>query len=183
MNQYIIIDNFLNDPHDVRKCRALILPFWKKCDHPFPDSLADFGGYRTEYLHSLDSELYQEVKNKIISSINILTNFKANIIDIKTHYSFQYTDKTFKLPQWHLDTQPPSEFSEVIAGVIYLNPNPPRNSGTILKIDGKKKVIENKFNRLLLYNGNVEHTLHRSFGKTKDDSRLILNTFTYLNYY
>lgn len=179
MNDYIIIDNFLNDPFDVRDCRALILPFWKKEDHPFPGSLGKFGGYRTEYLHGLDSELYREVESKLLCAIRIMKNFNANLDHISTHYSFQYTDRKFKLPDWHCDQDPPDGMSEVIAGVIYLNQNPPRNSGTILKINGKKKVIENKFNRLLLYDGRIEHTLQRSFGRTKHDSRLILNTFTY----
>ena len=183
MNNYIIIDNFLNDPEDTRN-RGLILPFWKKEDHPFPESLGALGegGYRTEYLHTLDTELYKEVDSKLVCAINILTNFRANLNNTDTHYSYQYTDRSFKLPFWHRDNDPSPGMSDTIAGVVYLNPNPPRNSGTILKIDGKKKVIENKFNRLVLYNGLIPHTLQRSFGRTKHDSRLILNTFTYLNF-
>jgi len=178
MNEYIIIDNFLNNPFDVRDCRALILPFWKKEEHPFPESLGEFAGYRTEYLHGLDSELHCEVESKLLCAIRIMTNFNSNLDHISTHYSFQYTDRKFKLPDWHCDQDPPDGMCEVIAGVIYLNQNPPRNSGTILKINGKKKVIENKFNRLLLYDGRIEHTFQRSFGRTKQDSRLILNSCT-----
>ena len=98
MNDYIIIDNFLNDPFDVRDSRALILPFWKKEEHPFPESLGKFSGYRTEYLHILDTELYREVESKLLCAIRIMKNFNANLSNISTHYSFQYTDRKFKLP-------------------------------------------------------------------------------------
>lgn len=185
MQKYLVIDNFLNDPNDVREYRSLILPFWDKQNHPYPDSLSDFPGYRTEYLHQLDSELFNEVSNKLKCAIQIFTNFSVNVSDVQTHYSFQYTTKNLNrsLPQFHVDIGM-NEYNTLIAGVIYLNPKPPKNTGTILNLNGKKQIIENKFNRLLLYDGrNVQHSIQRSFGKTKYDSRLVLSNFTYLNCY
>ena len=93
MNDYIIIDNFLNDPEDTRD-RGLILPFWKKKDHPFSESLGALGegGYRTEYLHTLDTELYGEVNSKLVCAINILTNFRANLKYHENIISGKYQD-------------------------------------------------------------------------------------------
>jgi len=60
------------------------------------------------------------------------------------------------------------------AGVVYLSPNAPLNSGTI--VDGK--LVENKFNRLVLYRANIIHSpSSHPFGMTVDDSRLTLNLF------
>tara|TARA_R100000008_G_C3496553_1_gene121459 strand:+ start:100 stop:645 length:546 start_codon:yes stop_codon:yes gene_type:complete len=176
MQKYLVIDNFLRDPLDIRN-KGLKIPVYNKDTHPYTESLGSFPGYRSKYIHEYDKSLYSELSTKIINAIQILTNFSVNTKDYNTHYAYQYTGNNVK-PSIHTDTGKEG-YEYVFGGIIYLNPNPPRNSGTMLLLDGKREVIDNKFNRLLLYRGDeIEHSLVRSFGRNRFNCRMIISTFT-----
>ena len=179
MARYLVIDNFLDDPLDIR-LRGLHLPFFDKHSHPYKESLGQFPGYRFPYIHTLDTELYQELVFKVCRSIDIFANREVDTSDCATHYAYQYTDRKMNriLPAFHY-VEPEVGYRYAFGGIIYLNPNPPRNCGTALLIDGKKEVIHNKFNRFLLYCGSgVMHSVVRSFGRDKYNSRFVISTFT-----
>lgn len=66
-----------------------------------------------------------------------------------------------------------------IAGVVYLSPDPPKNAGTSI-LDGKNNQfvnVENKYNRLVAYDGFRIHALSDVFGTSKETGRM---TFTFL---
>ena len=65
------------------------------------------------------------------------------------------------------------------AGVIYLNKEPPnaQETGTWLVIDHKIKKIPNAFNRLIMYDGALEHSPGGTWGETWDDCRLVITIF------
>lgn len=179
MARYIVIDNFLDDPLDIR-LRGFHLPFYDKHSHPYKESLGEFPGYRSPYIHTVDTELYQELVLKITKSLGIFANSEVDTSECVTHYAYQYTDRKMNriLPDFHYD-EPEVGYRYAFGGIIYLNPDPPRNCGTVLLIDGKKEVIHNKFNRFLLYCGSgVRHSVVRSFGRDKYNSRFVISTFT-----
>ena len=60
------------------------------------------------------------------------------------------------------------------AGVVYLYPDPPENTGTTLIIDETSHSIENKYNRLLAYDGYNIHGPSNFFGNTKKCGRIDL---------
>jgi len=65
-----------------------------------------------------------------------------------------------------------------VAGVVYLTPNAPKTAGTSV-LDGKNNQftnIENKYNRLVAYEGSRIHALSDTFGDSKDTGRM---TFTF----
>jgi len=65
-----------------------------------------------------------------------------------------------------------------IAGIVYLTPNAPLNSGTSI-LDGKNNQfvsVENKYNRLVSYDGSRIHALSDVFGDSKETGRM---TFTF----
>ena len=64
----------------------------------------------------------------------------------------------------------------ILAGVIYLNPTPinPLETGTWFTIDNQIKKIENKYNRLVLYDGADIHSAGSAWGDNWDDCRLTL---------
>lgn len=71
---------------------------------------------------------------------------------------------------WHQD------LGSTCAGVIYLNKNPEPNTGTLLNIDEEIVTIENKFNRLVLYDASILHRVQNTFSLDKDP-RLTLTIF------
>lgn len=65
-----------------------------------------------------------------------------------------------------------------ISGIVYLNPEAPMDSGTSI-LDGKNNQfvnIENKYNRLVAYDGRRIHGLSNTFGDSKETGRM---TFTF----
>lgn len=65
----------------------------------------------------------------------------------------------------------------IFAGVLYLSKNPKPHSGTILEIDGSKVSIENRFNRLVIYNSAIRHSVEGTFGNSLETCRSTLNFF------
>lgn len=68
------------------------------------------------------------------------------------------------------------------AGVIYLSPNPPENSGTSFFADVNTKMaeIENVYNRFIFYPSDILHGPTNPFGETNEDSRLTLTFFAFI---
>jgi hypothetical protein len=64
------------------------------------------------------------------------------------------------------------------AGVLYLTPNPPPNSGTVF-YDGDKEIgyVENVYNRLTLYPATIPHRIKESFGDEITSGRLVYTVF------
>lgn len=155
----IVIDNFYDDPNAIRTF-ALDQSYDVKGNYP---------GKRTK------SYLSAEAKEKIQS---VLGEVSWHDIDGGTG-SFQYT--TALETSWiHKDT---TEW----AGVCFLTPNAPLDSGTILykhrEIGNEKEVydltkfekdtiISNVYNRLILYRGDLLHKSNNYFGLEKNDARL-----------
>lgn len=128
-------------------------------------------GYRTDNLHYIDEffnsyfyyNLYKKLFNKyMLSEISHVSEayFHLTTEDIKS-------DETW----YHQDTPC------LYAGVVYLSKDPPKDSGTILKVDGKEVALENVFNRLIIYNANLTHRPANSFGDSFESARATLVFF------
>lgn len=181
MKNYLIIDDFFDNPNNIREY-ALNQKFYSPEEHPY--NIFNFPGVRTTYINELDYNLWNNIFNKILLSISQLTN---NYIDLDFYdqwnwSSFSQTFEDLKeyLPLWHRDFI--DDDSLYFVGVCYLNPNPPKNSGTMIKVrDGNEHIIENKFNRFLIYSNDLVHSSQGSFGKNKNDARMVLTHATKLS--
>ena len=97
--------------------------------------------------------------------LTITSYFHITTESTKNGFSDFWTDR------FHKDYLP-------CAGVVYLNPDAPLNAGTSI-LDGPKNQfvnIENKYNRLVAYDGYYIHGLSNVFGDSKETGRL---TFTF----
>jgi len=63
------------------------------------------------------------------------------------------------------------------AGLIYLHNNPQSNSGTILYINEKKTIIENKYNRFINYSSSIPHSPEGFYGDNIHNARMTLTYF------
>lgn len=168
----LVLDNFFDNPDTIRSI-ALQQTFFNKEEHP--GDIAEFPGMRTDYINNLNPELYEAL-------VQAELNCVSRIVDINkyteywTKFSFSYTPKGVGLDMHRDFEEGWNGFNTFYGGVIYLNPEPPSNSGTI--VEGE--IVDNVYNRYVMYDATCLHGLQDSFGKCKEDSRLVLTHFIYL---
>ena len=66
------------------------------------------------------------------------------------------------------------------AGLVYLTPNPPSNTGTSFYDDNRNLLssVENVFNRMIFYNARNMHGPTDLFGDNKENGRMTLTFFS-----
>lgn len=115
----IVIDNFFTNP-DIVRDYALSLEDWHK------DEELRWPGIRTKILHTFDREKHDELAWSIYNSLpkNIAENCD----------SFEKFDVMFQLVgEEYIDGWIHDDGTDLhFAGLVYLTPNPPPNSGTSL---------------------------------------------------
>jgi hypothetical protein len=163
---YILIDNFFKNPDVVRQ-----FALSKSNQYAKSSEKTGWKGYRT----SVDNiELMDYIKNKLIDIDDKFINFVID--ECYFHYSLETTknelNNNFEKKRLHKD-------SSELAGVIYLTPNPIKNSGTTLHNDNTdlEDVIDNVYNRFVLYNGKKLHGPQDTFGDSIENARFTLTIF------
>lgn len=187
----IIIDNFYKNPDEVRNY-ALLQDF---------DYTGNFAGFRT--LRSYENiELYEKISFYINKLGYKIINFNIDTFG-DSNCSFTYSTSNDIARTWiHVDNFANDANKQLplvgISGVLYLTPNAPLNSGTILyefnyhdnlydpsiPVDSytfdntkwkKIDIIGNVYNRLILFNAKIYHSINRLFGTNKYNGRLTQN--------
>jgi len=176
---YIIKDNFFEDPDSTREF-ALNQTFYTKENHPqlARDSkgINRFPGHRTDFFNDIKSKFFNEIHNKLIPEVSKLENdnvyhkYERFNLQISFSYtlegalSFRHTDNIEK------------GYKVRYGGLVYLYPDPPKKSGTTLFLN-ETTYLDNKYNRFVLYNSNIEHEPTDNFGTDINNSRLVLTIF------
>tara|TARA_R100001463_G_scaffold107424_2_gene161999 strand:- start:147 stop:680 length:534 start_codon:yes stop_codon:yes gene_type:complete len=171
---YIIHDDFFENPDNIRK-EALSKKFYTKENHPY--DIFSFPGYRTDYFNDIDSQFYNTIHDKIIPHVSKLENVKhpsEKYKDFNLQISFSYTLKG-ALSLRHTDDILEG-YKVKYGGLVYLNPDPPKKSGTTLYLN-ETTYLDNIYNRFVLYNSNIEHEPTDNFGTDINNSRLVLTIF------
>jgi hypothetical protein len=127
MNYYpiTVVDHFYENPDEIRKF-ALSQSF-EYC-HQIKDISYTFPGSRTQDLSIIHPELFQKVCHKLTS---LFHNFEHDVLRWQITTCFQSVTKDFERGVIHHDA------NTVFAGVLYLTPEPSKNSGTTLYKEGK----------------------------------------------
>ena len=193
----IVEDNFFENADEVREMALSRLFFWGNIKrNAFP-------GMRTLYQKE-DQVFRVNIKNRLEKILNrdiwaTSTTSGSMCFTI----GFEHNEKT----NWiHQDVSGQTQKKEIqtggeaYAGLIYLTPNPPANSGTELIMfpdpiglyateivqvpqdGGRPHVqVENVYNRLILYPARYWHRpMVSGFGTNKKNARLIMNLFLIL---
>lgn len=177
LSDFIVIDDVFENPDQIIEY-AKTLKFYTNDEHPFfPKS--KWSGHRTEYLENLDREAFHKILNPVLTkTINKFMNETENQFQCSFEYvasaAFHYlTENDIYNETWsHKD-----EKDSLLAGVVYLAKNPKENSGTVVFKNENEVVVENKFNRLVLYRANYLHHPQVGFGKDLEDGRLTFTIF------
>ena len=168
----LVIDNFFNNPDLIRNI-ALEQKFYSKDNHP--ENIGSFPGMRTNYINTFDENLYNSLVQSEINFVGKLEDL-GKYSEYWTKFSFSYTTKGIGLQKHRDFSEGWGGFKSFYGGIIYLNPEPPANSGTIVE----DEVIDNVYNRYVMYNATCLHGLQDSFGETRENARLVLTHFIYL---
>jgi hypothetical protein len=156
----IIIDNFLTEPDRIRE-EALMVDYTKA-----PLNYPGWKGFRCLYTNMVGMELNELIKNK-------LDEMDPKFIGSYLRCSFHYTLDEDMSNTIHTD----GIFD--YAGVLYLTPNPPPNSGTAFFNDNNEEIdyVDNVYNRLIIYPANIPHSIKQSFGDNINNGRLVYTIF------
>jgi hypothetical protein len=182
----IVIDNVLTDPYQLIAL-AKKIHYHSNEANLLPDMVENtesklwggWRGYRSNPLDTIDADLeklwFDEIFNKAFSTQSV-TGY-----DIVSYLHFSTARLNNIIPQhirWHNDIDPSKNYYPKYAGVVYLTPNAPLDSGTSVILSDKKiKNVENVFNRAVIYKADLMHKPNRLFGDTMDNSRLTLTFF------
>ena len=197
MNLYpvAVISNFYENPDAIRQF-ALAQKYKFRHEEAGVDYV--YPGCRTEDLHALDASLQAMVLKKLVSVFHIPEH---DLMRWSISSSFQSVSEIYKEGVIHTDS------NTIFAGVLYLTPDAPLNSGTSLyrkntsfnqeryqkaldQNDERFKSgeivmntdyhsmfdevvrVNNVYNTLILYEGDIFHAANQFFGRTLEDSRL-----------
>jgi len=172
----IIIDDFLENPDELL-FKSRCIEYYDVDSDPgnIPGQEVYYPGYRSLNLQKFDINLYSYLTKRIMNQ-----TLDRGVGLYRNNYSFtsfgrmyfHYTTEDYVVDERWLHQDP-----TLFAGIIYLHKNPPKDTGTIIIKDGKEIIVENKYNRLVLYRSDFMHSIQKSFGKTIYDSRLTLTIF------
>jgi len=176
ISDLIIIDNALKDPHRLVKL-AKEQKYYSAKEHKLASSNVTWAGYRSDLLHTIDHDLLNETTNELMDvtvkktlgdTSTLGFNFKS-MLSACFHY---LTESDKIVPKWyHTDND------ACFAGILYLSENPEPDSGTVILTDTEEVVVENKFNRFVLYRADYFHAAQGGFGKDLSDGRITTNFF------
>ena len=160
---FIVIENFYENPDEVREYALQQRYTYDVNEYPGKRSI---NKYYPENIHNT----FKTILAPYYSNVNVQQN--------TSNGEFQITNKNDK--SWiHSDVGANESCKTIIAGVCYLTPNAPLDSGTIFYKKNLPNneyihtdVIHNKYNRLILFNGKIHHISGKYFGTTDNDSRL-----------
>ena len=158
----IIIDNYFEDPSIYREYAL------SRKDYEGPGLEDGWRGYRSQEL-SIENKLEGEILSKIYSTVEEVTGRSIDKSQVYFHLTPERVMNeipNFHKMKWHQD---PCDF----AGIIYLTPDPPKNTGTCL-LD---ECVPNVYNRLLAYSGKHLHGPDHLFGDGIDTTRMTITFF------
>jgi hypothetical protein len=193
MNQYTIYDNFLDDTTQFVELMRSQKYFCQgreknssriETDIPLEATYAGYylpddprerspnwRGYRTKDIQKIDENIHDIFYAKLFEKL--FGGFSIAKIDYSVETYFHLLTKEFVPDEAWIHTDPMRFF----AGVLYLSENPEPNSGTLLHIGDEKISVENKFNRLVVYNGSIKHRMEGSFGDSINNCRSTISFF------
>lgn len=196
MIDILVKDNYFDDPDSVRK---LALSY---TNYRIANDLGGFGygwrGQRTLPIRKLKDQ-HCPCCNQLIENYspedNLVSGYAKNIFDLcNDHFDFvRMCEEELTITAFfHVSTEETrgafpnfwqdrfhSDPSSLISGIVYLTPDAPLDAGTTI-MDAKNNQlinVENKYNRLVAYDGSRIHALSDVFGTCRETGRMTLTFF------
>ena len=185
-------DNYFEDPDLIRKIALSVNDY--RVNNDLTEPSTGWRGKRSFPLREMNDPFLNDIDERILKDCSDFFNLenyihplggfyqfskepvKDLVITTYFHMIFGYNKKSFidfYQDRFHKDGY------TIIAGVIYLNPDAPLTAGTTV-LDGENNQminVENKYNRLVAYEGYRIHAPSDVFGNNDNDGRLTLSFF------
>ncbi len=163
IDQLIQIDNFLAKPDEIREM-ALRLKYTAS------DETTGWKGYRALQQSLYNDKIVEYVKQEVDGSL-----YSSNF---DTYFHYTLADTKEQVPSFN-KTKIHRDSGMDYAGVIYLTPNPPPNSGTVFYDDNYSIIhtVENVYNRFIFYPSRILHAVEDTFGDSIENGRLTFTIF------
>lgn len=150
-----VFDNFLDNPDMMRKL-ALELPYYKDQEGKWP-------GVRSDSLHTIDNDVFDLLTKKFFSLF-----FDIETIGWRVDARFQKVGKDYGRGWAHTDVGP------IITGIIYLDPEPKPNSGTIIleknNLRSNGRINHRQEDKVKFYQGEITADEAESARQRNNDS-------------
>lgn len=175
LRDLVVIDNVFSDPDRIVEV-AKKQQYYNNDDHPYPTKM-HYSGMRSTRLQEIDSNLESYMLKQIMDKI---VEKETDTEQWYCYYNYMATTFFHYLTKKHKDEAKHNWFHQdpsVYAAVVYLNKNPPEKNGTILQNGDKFHVVDNEYNRLVLYKSNIVHSAEGGFGNDVNDARLTYTMF------
>ena len=170
MKDIIVKDNFFSNVYELRKL-ALSSRFYSPQE---TKKKVNWKGFRTDELKNYPNKILNDSFNYLYDELEREYGLKNLILSSYFHLTLSATKDivaNFYNSRWHSD-----DTSHRYAGIVYLTPNPPKNTGTTILTGDKPYEVENYFNRMVAYPAEFIHAPTDLFGDDIDNGRL---TFTF----
>jgi hypothetical protein len=178
IDQLVVVDNFFSQEqlnevlNDAASC-----DYWIANEHPYrpQGGILNWDGIRSRSLLDINKERYSSIiSDAITKSVN------QSFGDNPSKFSFNWKCRIYfhKLNEEYKDSWAHRDLDTIFAGVIYLNENPPANTGTTIITQSGIQQVENMFNRLVMYNGNNPHYATNGF-KDRLTITFFISAFTF----
>tara|TARA_A100001234_G_scaffold220439_1_gene233392 strand:- start:1096 stop:1677 length:582 start_codon:yes stop_codon:yes gene_type:complete len=186
MSKAIIIDNFLDHPH-LWRLKGLTTKYYNRDNHPDKTAINGFPGLRSEDISdkTVREKSFAKIQKYFIDN-NIpetpiwgQTNFRLNhsLTFEHTLFGYHYDNHIHAdnpRDNMYLDNR---SVDKTYAGIIYLNPGADKTYGTNIITGESKYLVENIFNRFVIYSGTTMHTLAGSWGTNRFNARMVMTVF------
>jgi hypothetical protein len=171
----VIVDNALRNPQ--RLVELAKQQEFLTCDkHKLTTVNVKWAGYRTKLIHEMDKHLLNETVMELMDSV-----FKKTFGDSSIKHEFNSMVTACFHVLTRNEQQDDSWFHTdkecAFAGILYLNENPEKDSGTTVLTNDGEILVENKFNRFVIYRADYFHAAQGGFGDDVSDGRLTANFF------
>jgi hypothetical protein len=194
MIDVLVKDNYFKNPDEVRKIGLHNKTYRINNSNELG---AGWRGQRTLPIRQEIDHICQYCNQKkidISSEEKFIIEESEKIFDLcSNHYNFSetYSEKLSIISYFHITTEKTKlsytdlqdvyhkDQTPVISGIVYLTPNAPPNAGTsIVDVENHKFInVENKYNRLVAYDGSIVHGLSDFFGNCEETGRMTLTFF------
>jgi hypothetical protein len=185
----LIKDNYFENPDSIRELGLSLSDY--RVDNELEGPPTGWRGQRSLPLYNLQNKIldeysqnifkicyeYFDLKNYVYPYSNSKTKRTVDELTITTYFHITTEETKKAFPDFSQDRFH-KDFASPAAGVVYLNPDAPLKAGTSV-FDGKNNQminVENKYNRLVAYDGSRIHALSDTFGDSVESGRM---TFTF----
>lgn len=181
LTEFVEIRDFFDDPYEVLMLAKQQAFVERDVHYHNAERNTFYNGVRTKSVRDINEELYFKIMNRIFQKV-IDSRFGNDVTKKRIDYDFQASSYFHIMREQDIfgDGWMHKDTNSILAGVIYLNPNPRPNSGTIVHRYGDDKdpvIVENEFNKLVMYDTSYLHAPQGGFGSDVNDSRLTLVFF------